>query len=100
MSDLLFHPVYRLDMNLPIPLRLVLTSASLCLLNVILFPDIFLQEAKLVRSFLIITGIVFVLWGIWKAFIYPNWTSPLRVIPTVKVRNYQYVYINLFIQCN
>jgi hypothetical protein len=90
MSDLLCPPVFRLDMTVPIPLRLVLTSASLCLLNVILFPDIFLQEAKLARSFLLITGVVFVLWGIWKAFVHPNWTSPLRDIPTVKVISLQF----------
>jgi hypothetical protein len=63
-----------------------LTSASLCLLNIILFPDIFLREGKLTSLFLITTGIVCVLWGVWKAFIYPRWGSPLRNIPKVTVR--------------
>jgi hypothetical protein len=30
---------------------------------------------------------VFVFWGVWEAFIYPKWGSPLRNIPTVTVRN-------------
>jgi hypothetical protein len=86
MSDILSPLVLGFDMAVPIPLRLVLTSASLCLLNVILFPDVFLQEAKLTKSFFIITILVFVFWGVWEAFIYPKWGSPLRNIPTVTVR--------------
>jgi len=87
MSELLSPVMFRFEMTVPIPLRLVLTSASLCLFNVILFPDFFLQEARLTKFFLIITALVFVLWGVWEAFIYPRWGSPLRNIPAVTVRS-------------
>jgi len=103
MSDLLCPGYFLFDMNVPLPLRLVLTSASLCLLNVVLLPDIFFKETRLAVSFLIILVAVVVLWGLWRAFVYPMWISPLRDVPCATVRAlkssyYDNTFINSFKQ--
>lgn len=51
MSELLCA-IFPFEMSVPIPLRLVLTSATLCVLNVILLPDVFFQETKLATPLL------------------------------------------------
>ncbi|KAE8451134.1 hypothetical protein EG329_004806 [Mollisiaceae sp. DMI_Dod_QoI] len=67
-------------MSVPTPVMLALGSASLCLLNVLLFPRIF-PDTEFTTLFLFVTGVLFCGWAIWKIVIYPAFYSPLRHLP-------------------
>ncbi|KAK2627500.1 hypothetical protein QTJ16_003466 [Diplocarpon rosae] len=67
----------------PTPLLLTLTSACICLLKAVLFPELF-AETKLTTLYLTTAASVFGSWVVWKLFIYPNFASPLRHLPQPK----------------
>lgn len=63
-----------------------LISASLCLLNICFFPQVF-PQTKLTTLFLSFLTLNTFIWAIYKVFIYPFWFSPLRHLPRPKVRS-------------
>lgn len=84
MSDVLCLILHS-NMSVPTPVILTLTSVSLCLLNVLVFPEL-LSDTKFTSLFLYVTGVLFCGWMIWKVWIYPAFYSPLRHLPKPKVR--------------
>ncbi|CZR55094.1 related to isotrichodermin C-15 hydroxylase (cytochrome P-450 monooxygenase CYP65A1) [Phialocephala subalpina] len=74
-------------MSVPTPVILALTSLSLCVLNVLVFPEL-LPDTKLSSLFLYVTGVLFSGWIIWMAWIYPTFYSPLRHLPKPKSGSY------------
>ncbi|KAF8851573.1 putative P450 monooxygenase [Acephala macrosclerotiorum] len=74
-------------MSVPTPVILALTSASLCLLNVLVFPEL-VSDTKFTSLFLYVTSVLFCGWIIWKAWIYPTFYSPLRHLPRPESGSY------------
>ncbi|RDW59674.1 hypothetical protein BP6252_12761 [Coleophoma cylindrospora] len=63
--------------DIPTPLKLAILSASFCVANIIIFPQVF-PSTPLTKLFLIFTSINFGVWGFWKVAIFPYWFSPFR----------------------
>lgn len=84
MADLLC-PVLGVNLSVPYSVKLTALAATLCVVKVVLFPDLY-ADTKISTLFINITGVVIALWSFWKVFIFPSWTSPLRHLPKPPVR--------------
>lgn len=77
-------------MALSTPFILLLSSTLICLVNILFLPEI-LPNTKLTTLFALVTSTSFIIWGFWKAFIYPSWSDPLRHLPLAGVSYYNFV---------
>src|SRR6266487_4410955 len=70
--------------DIPAPFLVIGISAALSMVNIFFFPETF-PDTTPTELFLLFASVNFGLWGIWQAFIYPTWFSPLRSLPRPKV---------------